>query len=68
MLMGCGGLGLSLPDFALAASSHFSRVLWSTGHAAAGSEVSGGMLVDVHSLEVGLKMEQAWHVKVWRLK
>lgn len=56
MLMGCGGLGLSLPDLALAASSHFSRVLWSTGQAVAGSEPSGGIVDDIH---LRMDMKQA---------
>lgn len=56
ILMGCGGLGLSLPDLTLAASSHFSRVLWSTGQAAAGSEPSGGIVNGIH---LRLEMKQA---------
>lgn len=41
-----GGCGGCCWPFAVAASSHFSRVLWSTGHFASGSAFSRGMLAE----------------------
>jgi hypothetical protein len=43
---GRGGCAGACWPLALAASSHFSRVLWSTGHLAAGSAASGGISMD----------------------